>query len=266
MEEKSPTEESDWKAKLGGGGEEMKDGEAKQLKEEEEEKEKEKKSNTWQFRGSGNTSCSYCGIWFLREKSPPVYCSCGVELCSDGFGYPTDCAHRHRCAGWTLTEKKVMVDCCEVCGAVDLPEQRCKKKEYPQGHSIMGGMHEVDGRRRRLKKIVCFACNEVCETVCYKNTNLQATDITPKTSLSHIFCSIGCSDSFMEYEWPEDEEETDKSAVSAELGQQWFALWGPASNWKEEKEIQPKTKRQRTVKDDVAAWADRCQRKGVTKV
>ena len=78
-------------------------------KEEEEEEKKEKKKRvrviartSWKT-DSGETCCAYCGSWFLRENIPPIYCTCGVELCSDGFGNPTDCARRHRCAGPILT-------------------------------------------------------------------------------------------------------------------------------------------------------------------
>ena len=58
MEEKSPTEESDGKAKLWGTGEEGKLWEAA----------KKKGKITYQFRDSGNTCCAYCGIWFIREQ------------------------------------------------------------------------------------------------------------------------------------------------------------------------------------------------------
>ena len=82
--------------------------EEKKNSEEEEEKKENKKMvrviarTSWKT-DSGETCCAYCGSWFLRENIPPIYCTCGVELCSDGFGNPTDCARRHRCAGPILT-------------------------------------------------------------------------------------------------------------------------------------------------------------------
>ena len=44
-----------------------------------------------------------------------------------------------------------------------------------QDHSIMDEMQEVEDERWRMRrKIVCFACNKVCQNVCYHNTNFQA--------------------------------------------------------------------------------------------
>ena len=69
----------------------------------EEKKEKKKRvrviaRTSWEKgMDSGTTRCGHCGCVFLRENIPPIWCPCGVELCS------IDCARRHRCAGPILT-------------------------------------------------------------------------------------------------------------------------------------------------------------------
>ena len=60
----------------------------------------------------------------------------------------------------------------------------------------IGGLADNDvagGRMQKMKNIVCEACNEICQYVCYHKTNfspITGTDINPDCRLSHFYCPV----------------------------------------------------------------------------